>query len=227
MNEQNSSTFTLDNAAEYCQLFCSYLQSHNREGLQETLLQLRIKLNPADIPYYESKLMLIEILLDIKQSLMCRYEAVGIPFCDNYTIIKTILHTEYTHEIMDFFEDQFELIMSYLSSSSNGKVVYDILHYINHNYYDPIQLSTLAELFGYNSSYLGKLFTKRIGTPFNAYLDYVRISRSKVLLLQQDVKVYVIAEQVGYKSVDYFHQKFKTNTGMTPLEFQKKYQIQS
>ena len=102
-----------------------------------------------------------------------------------------------------------------------------MLHYINHNYYDPIQLSTLAELFGYNSSYLGKLFTKRIGTPFNAYLDYVRISRSKVLLLQQDVKVYIIAEQVGYKSVDYFHQKFKTNTGMTPLEFQKKYQIQS
>ncbi|MDO5574808.1 MAG: AraC family transcriptional regulator [bacterium] len=223
MNEQDSSIFTLDNATEYSSLFCSYLQSHNREALQETLLQLRIRLNPADIPYYESKLMLIEILLDIKQSLLCRYEAVGIPFCDNYSIIKTILHAEYTHEIIDFFDDQFELIMSYLSSSSNGKVVYDILHYINHNYHDNIQLSTLAELFGYNSSYLGKLFTKRIGTSFNAYLDYVRISHSKILLLQQDVKVYIIAEQVGYKSVDYFHQKFKTNTGMTPLEFRKKY----
>ena len=223
MNENDVPVFTLEHAHEYCENFCSYLQSFNRDTLQDTLLKLHMELNPTDIPQYESKLMLLEILLDIKQTLMCRYSATAIPFLDNYTIIKTILHAEFLHEIMDFYEDQFEMIMSYLSSSSNGKVVYDILHYINHNYHDNIQLSTLATLFGYNSSYLGKLFLKRIGTPFNAYLDYVRISRSKALLLQQDLKVYAIAEQVGYKNVDYFHQKFKINTGMTPLEFRKKY----
>ncbi len=223
MNENDNSVFTLDRAMEYCDLFCSFLQSHNREALQETLLELRLELNPADVPYYESKLMLIDICLDIKQAMLCRYTTATIPFSDNYTIVKTILHAEYLHEILEFFEDQFEMIMSYLSSSSNGKVVYDILHYINHNYHDNIQLSTLAELFGYNPSYLGKLFTKRIGTPFNTYLDYVRISHSKTLLLQQDMKVYAVAEQVGYKSVDYFHQKFKANAGMTPLEFRKKY----
>ncbi len=223
MNDNDNSDFTLDKAADYCEYFCSYLQSRNRDALQETLLRLRLEFNPADIPYYESKLMLIEIFLDIQQAMLCRYTTVSIPFANNYTIVKTILHAEFLHEIFYFFEDQFEMIMSYLSNSSNGKVVYDILHYINHNYRDNIQLSTLAELFGYNSSYLGKLFKKRIGTPFNVYLDYVRISRAKTLLLQQDMKVYAIAEQVGYKSVDYFHQKFKANTGMTPLEFRKKY----
>ncbi len=225
MNENAGSEFTLNNANEYCECFCSYLQAHNREALQETLLKLRLELNPGDTLQYESKLMLIDIILDIKQALLCRYTTAAIPFPDNYTIVKSILEAEYVHETFDFLEDQFEMIMSYLASSSNGKVVYDILHYINHNYHDNIQLSTLATLFGYNSSYLGKLFTKRIGTPFNAYLDYVRISRSKTLLLQQDMKVYTIAEQVGYKSVDYFHQKFRAHTGMTPLEFRKKYMI--
>lgn len=223
MNDNENSDFTLDKAAAYCESFCSYLQSHNRKAIQDTLLQLRLEFGTADIPYYESRLMLIEIFLDIQQAMLCRYTTASIPFTHNYTIVKTILHADFMYEIFDFFEDQFEMIMSYLSSSSNGKVVYDILHYINHNYRDNIQLSTLATLFGYNSSYLGKLFTKRIGTPFNVYLDNVRISRSKTLLLQRDIKVYAIAEQVGYKSVDYFHQKFKANTGMTPLEFRKKY----
>ncbi len=83
------------------------------------------------------------------------------------------------------------------------------------------QLEAIAPLIGYNSSYLGKIFTKNVGENFNSYLDRVRIEHSKALLLEDNCRVYEISERVGYKNVDYFHKKFKKYTGMSPAEFRK------
>ena len=88
-------------------------------------------------------------------------------------------------------------------------VLDDILYYIDNNYQTNIKLETIAPLFGYNSAYLGKIFTKATGQTFNSYIDHMRIEHSKELLLHRNMKVYEIAEQVGYHNVDYFHKKFK------------------
>jgi two-component system response regulator YesN len=95
------------------------------------------------------------------------------------------------------------------------------VHYIDHNYPENITLENIAPLFGYNSSYLGKIFSKRMGVNFNTYLDGIRIEHSKQLLLADKTQVYKIAELVGYRNVDYFHIKFKKNTGITPAEFRR------
>lgn len=50
-------------------------------------------------------------------------------------------------------------------------------------------------------------------------MDHKRIDCSKQLLLENNLKVYEIAEQVGYKNVDYFHKKFKKYVGISPVEF--------
>lgn len=86
---------------------------------------------------------------------------------------------------------------------------------------DNLKLETLAPLFGYNSAYLGKIFTKKVGKSFNSYLDRVRIEQSKILLEDETSKVYEIAERIGYKNVDYFHKKFKKYVGESPAEYRK------
>ena len=62
---------------------------------------------------------------------------------------------------------------------------------------------------GTNSSYLGKIFSKNWAINFNAYVDTVRIDEAKKLLANNALKVYEIADLVGYSNVDYFHKKFK------------------
>lgn len=109
-----------------------------------------------------------------------------------------------------------------LPPPSGESVVDEMLHYIDHNYADNLKLETLAPLFGYNSAYLGKLFTKTVGESFNSYLDRIRIEHSKTLLNNQELKVYEISELVGYNNVDYFHKKFKKYVGMSPAEFRRK-----
>lgn len=144
-----------------------------------------------------------------------------IPFPGNAEIIKSIEERYYLYEIILYLTEQFELVISSIGTSSRESVLDDILHYINHNYTNNITLENIAPLFGYNSSYLGKIFSKKMGQNFNSYVDQVRIEHSKELLLTTDLKVYTIAEKVGYRNVDYFHIKFKKNTGKSPAEFRR------
>ena len=117
--------------------------------------------------------------------------------------------------------EQIEAAMNALGSSSKDTILADVLFYIDHNFQNNIKLETIAPLFGYNSAYLGKIFTKSVGESFNSYVDHRRIEHAKKLLLENRLKVYEIAEQVGYKNVDYFHKKFRKYMEMSPAEFRK------
>ena len=105
--------------------------------------------------------------------------------------------------------------------SSGENVLDEVLYYIHRNYRENLKLETIAPLFGYSSSYLGKIFSKKLGINFNTYVDNVRIEEAKKLLEENTLKVYEIAEQVGYSNVDYFHKKFKKVTGTSPAEYRK------
>jgi two-component system response regulator YesN len=93
---------------------------------------------------------------------------------------------------------------------------------IIHRHYDrSLKLETIAGLLNYSSAYLGKVFKHKTGENFNTYLDKVRIEEAKKLLLQ-GMKVYEVAERVGYANVDYFHGKFRKYVGMSPAAFRKR-----
>jgi two-component system, response regulator YesN len=92
---------------------------------------------------------------------------------------------------------------------------------IHRNYHTNLKLESLAEVFRYSSTYLGKMFKTATGEYFNTYLDKVRIAKAKEFL-DQGMKVYQVAERVGYSSPDYFHSKFRRYAGMSPSDYRKK-----
>ncbi len=111
--------------------------------------------------------------------------------------------------------------MNSIGNSSRDSILDDIIFYIDHNYQTNIKLETIAPLFGYNSAYLGKIFSKTVGENFNNYVDSIRIKHAKQLIIENKLKVYEISEAVGYKNVDYFHKKFKKYVGQSPAEYRK------
>jgi two-component system, response regulator YesN len=214
---------TSDETNKYCELLCDYIQSYNRNMIADSLLTLVNNLYFTNADLSGTKLFLTDIYLQIKQTITRVYNTLDIPFPTNFSIINFIEGKFYLYEIIKFFSEQFEMIMNAIGNSSNNSVWDDIINYINNNFCDNIKLETIAPLFGYNSSYLGKIFNKRMGESFNSYIDRTRINLSKNLLLQNDLKVYEISEQVGYNNVDYFHKKFKKYVGFSPAEYRKKY----
>ncbi len=105
--------------------------------------------------------------------------------------------------------------------ASRNTILDDLLLYIESHYPENLKLELIAPLFGYSSAYLGKIFTKNVGESFNSYVDHCRIKHAKELLKNEKWKVYEVAAQVGYRSVDYFHKKFHHYVGMSPLEYRR------
>ncbi|MFD0670325.1 response regulator [Cohnella sp. GCM10027633] len=112
-------------------------------------------------------------------------------------------------------------IASQVDGSSADKQIVKMIDLIGRNYAENLKLEKLAELFNYNSAYLGKLFKSETGESFNTYLDKVRIEQAKQML-EQGMKVYQVAEKVGYANVDYFHSKFRKYVGISPSAYKRK-----
>ncbi|WP_308635068.1 response regulator transcription factor [Paenibacillus silvisoli] len=105
--------------------------------------------------------------------------------------------------------------------AGTDKQIKKMLDLIQRNYAENLKLESLADVFNYNSAYLGKLFKSVTGEYFNTYVDKVRVEKAKELL-GQGMKVYQVAELVGYSNVDYFHSKFRKYVGSAPSAFRKK-----
>jgi len=53
------------------------------------------------------------------------------------------------------------------------------------------------------------------------YITETRIAAAKEMLEQSNLKVYEIAEKLGYESSFYFSKVFKKVTGLSPREYQQ------
>lgn len=222
--EEQEEKVTFDNAKveQYCNRLTDYLQTFNRRKVQEILRDLEKYLYRAEADISAVKLFATDLYLRVKETMNHRYNAADLPFDSNQDAIAFIGDQCYLYEITDYFAEQFEEVMSSIGNSSRDSVLDDILYYIEHNYPSNLKLEGIAALFGYNSSYLGKIFNKTVGESFNSYVDQVRIKHAIALLVENKHKVYEIAELVGYKNVDYFHKKFKKYVGESPAEYRKK-----
>ena len=207
---------------EYVTSLLNYIQSFNRDAISETTHELYLKLCTSSHSAYYARLFLADVFLQIKERMNFLYSNSSIPFPSNSEIIRTIEEKFFLYEIFAFLTEQIDIIMSSIGNYTRESVLDNILRYINHNYANNITLENIAPLFGYNSSYLGKIFNNHMGQNFNSYVDHIRIEKAKELLLNGNMKVYNIAENVGYKNVDYFHIKFKKYVGQSPVEFRKK-----
>ncbi len=102
--------------------------------------------------------------------------------------------------------------------ANKDTVLKQMIDFIRRNYSENLKLEVLAEMFGYNSGYLGKLFKNYTGEYFNAFVDKVRVEKAKELLAQ-GLKVHQVAAKVGYSNADYFHSKFRKYVGTSPSAY--------
>ena len=84
-----------------------------------------------------------------------------------------------------------------------------------------LSLKSLGNQLGFSPNYLSVLIKKELGISFQQYLIQERIKKAKLLLLTTDLKIYEIAEQVGFEDINYFSQRFKQIEGITPRQFKK------
>lgn len=89
-----------------------------------------------------------------------------------------------------------------------------------HEFYSQgITLDEIAMKLKITPEYLGTQFHKELGVNFSAYIKNYRIQKAKELLIGTQLRLYEIAEKVGYNDSKYFSQVFKECTGHLPTEY--------
>jgi two-component system, response regulator YesN len=97
-----------------------------------------------------------------------------------------------------------------------------IKKYIESHYNENISLKSISSKFFMNPVYLGQLFRKSYGLYFNDYLLGLRVQEAKKLLRQTDLRMYEVAERVGFQNADYFVTQFEKLEHMSPTEYRNK-----
>lgn len=83
-------------------------------------------------------------------------------------------------------------------------------------------LVDVAEYMQMNPAYLSRYFKEKTHETFMEYDKKLKMERAADLLVSTNMKIYEIAAQLGYKSVQHFSRIFKEYTKMTPMEYRQR-----
>ncbi len=103
----------------------------------------------------------------------------------------------------------------------NTSLVNKIKAYVAENINHTITLEILSEVAELSPNYISTLFYKETGINFKDYLISVRIDKAKELLKNTQLKIYEVANAVGYEDTRYFSDVFCRIAGCLPSQFRK------
>lgn len=119
-------------------------------------------------------------------------------------------------------EGKLELVQEeHYDTNYDGRKKYVIkaIKWIEDHYQEGTSISEVAEELDISESYLSRLFKTHMGYTFVEYLTNYRIKVAIELLRDHTIKVYEVAEKVGYNDPKYFGILFKKKMGVTPMVF--------
>ena len=108
-----------------------------------------------------------------------------------------------------------------LKKGDKSRYVLEAMDYIGEHYADSgIGVGSIAAHLGISEGHLSHTFKKETDYTILNYLTRYRIRKSMELLRDGRLKVYEVAERVGYRDITHFSSTFKKVVGISPSEYQ-------
>lgn len=107
------------------------------------------------------------------------------------------------------------------ATEHKAQTVARIQQYIREHLSERLSLNDVAAVFNFSPNYTSQLFAKYGSSSFVEYVTEMRIAAAKEMLEQGDLKIYEIAEKLGFDSAFYFSKVFKKVTGQSPRDYQR------
>ncbi|MFC0216742.1 response regulator [Paenibacillus chartarius] len=127
-------------------------------------------------------------------------------------------------QVLEQLHEMAQLVMNEVQKtrfSSGQQMMEAIRKYVDENFCYELTLSSLADMFHLNETYLSGLFKQSAGMTFSDYVTKLRLSKAVVLLKDRELKLTDIATLVGYSSSSYFSTAFKKYYGKGPKEYRE------
>ncbi|HEX2910773.1 MAG TPA: AraC family transcriptional regulator [Chloroflexia bacterium] len=98
------------------------------------------------------------------------------------------------------------------------QVVRRVRDYLENHYYENLTLEHLSQIAGLSPFHLLRIFRDAAGLPPHTYLNQIRISRAKTLLLK-GWPIATVAHETGFVDQSHFTRQFKRIIGVTPGQY--------
>ncbi|MDF2941878.1 MAG: putative response regulatory protein [Herbinix sp.] len=131
-------------------------------------------------------------------------------------IMSAMTYIELEHTLKEFVT---LLSKDMTEEKLNGLTIQRAKSLVHEFYNQGITLDEIALKLNITPEYLGTQFHKEVGVNFGTYIKNFRIKKAKEMLIGTHLKLYEIAEKVGYSDSKYFSQVFKECTGQLPTEY--------
>jgi len=99
----------------------------------------------------------------------------------------------------------------------------NILQWVEQHYAEPFRLETMAKDLHLSPYHLSHLFKESIGISITDYIATRRMHQAVLLLTTTSKPVAMIAEEIGITNSSYFCKLFKSQIGMTPFQYRKRW----
>lgn len=204
--------------------FEQYLKELKKQDAMRLLHQLRIEFEKHDgtaIIYVKNiyyKLTFVIINLVETQKLTARFNRGDI--MQNIAEAETLKKTAFAVN---------QTTINYLELASLEKLQSDeplgkIEQYLSKNFHNyDININELARYFNFTPSYLCALYKKHTGSTINQSITTLRIDKAKELLKSPGLRLYDVANDVGYLDGKYFTKVFTKTTGISPKQYRERY----
>ena len=213
--------------------FGNEIDEANLFNEQFNSLKMKCKNHIANHPYYvitqigslfENALGLIITGSMLAENRVSIYEMVDRMLRDlsEVTVLKVVARVgKAVNDISKLNESYKDCIESNPYSLHNKDIPLEIRlnTYLHAHYMENITLKSLSEQFYVNTAYLGQFFKKHNGVLLKEYLNSIRVQKAAQLLESSSLKIYQIADKVGFQSADSFITSFSKEMGVTPQKY--------
>ncbi|OMF22889.1 hypothetical protein BK133_25205 [Paenibacillus sp. FSL H8-0548] len=136
-----------------------------------------------------------------------------------------LFHRDFTaEEFVDFMSELIGAViksMEWSTQQKQNRTIEKVIDFIRKNYTKDISLDDIAVQAQMSSNYLSTFFKQETGETFIEYLTRLRVDKAKTLMMNAQLRLYEIAQMVGYQDVKYFSRLFKRMVGVTPAEYRQ------
>ena len=145
------------------------------------------------------------------------YEATGLPHSITHQIYECQLAEDYIQLMERIIRHTADGI--HQAADRRNSLIRDCESYIAGHYEKCASVAEIARAIGTSSSYLSRIFKEATGRTIIQTLNQRKIEKAKEFLSSGDMKIYEVADALGFENTTYFSHFFKKHTGVSPKDY--------
>jgi AraC-like DNA-binding protein len=109
----------------------------------------------------------------------------------------------------------------------NYDLTYLIVSYVAEHFQENLTLTDLATHLNVSKYYLSRIFSSKLNTSFNKYINYIRTNYALTLMQSTNYTLMQISVESGFESQRTFNRAFKEIYQLPPSEYRKRTSVKS